>query len=292
MTDADGSGPVSTVEDHFAYCEAQLKAGDRTAWIATLFAPAERRSALHAIGAFALEVRGVRDKVREPLAGELRLQWWTDAIEGETRGDVHGHPIAAALLDTVRRYGLSRSALTGFIDSERDDLYDESIPTLDAFDTRADRTEGALIAQRALVLTGSDSGTTADAALHAGRAIAVVDAIRALETKRTQVLVPLDMLRRQEVGTADVKIGRSSPPVLAAIAGLAAHATAELNALRALRLLIEPEIAPALLTANVVEPILRRVARRGFDPFVTRADLPQWRKQWILWRAAGRRGVL
>ena len=44
----------------------------------TLFAPAEHRGALFALYAFNLEVARVREVVREPLAGEIRLQWWRD----------------------------------------------------------------------------------------------------------------------------------------------------------------------------------------------------------------------
>ena len=34
----------------------------------------------------------------EPLAGEIRLQWWRDALGGAVPEQVAGNPVAAALL--------------------------------------------------------------------------------------------------------------------------------------------------------------------------------------------------
>jgi phytoene synthase len=286
--------PSPPTDDNYVYCETRLKEGDRTAWLAALFAPAAKRPGLHALGAFAVDIEEVRSKVREPLAGELRLQWWTDAIEGETRGDVRGHPIAAALIDTIRRTQLSRAALTGFIDAKRDDFYDEPIASIADFDSRADCTEGALIASRAYILLGRREPSIDEAARHAGRAIAVVETFRALRHGATpmHMTVPLDLLRSQGIGGAEMRVRSSSPAILAAVAALRDHALDEIKTLRALRHTLDPAVGPAFLTASLVEPMLRRSMWRGYDPFTTSIDLPQWRRQWILWRAAGRNGVL
>ena len=63
--------------------------------------------------------------VREPLAGEIRLQWWNDAIEGKAAGEVAANPVAAALLESVARYRLPAELLTGLIAARRFDLYDD-----------------------------------------------------------------------------------------------------------------------------------------------------------------------
>ena len=284
----------SALAEAYAHCEAEAKAADRSAWLAVLFAPAEHRPALHALQAFLIEIGRVRDKVREPLAGELRLQWWTDAIEGEARGDVRGHPVAAALIDTIRRRRLPRMTLTGLIEAKRLDLYDEPIATLADFDAWADQTEGAAFGLRAAILA-EPASPTLEAVRHAGRAAAVLAAIRALgrpNAGRTEVRLPLDLLNAQGIGTAEVAVRRPGAAVAAALGALCAHADAELAALRGLRPTIPAEAAPAMLTVNVVGPLLRKLRRRGFDPFAEPLDLPQWRKQWILWRAANRNGVL
>ncbi|MDX7953263.1 squalene/phytoene synthase family protein [Lichenihabitans sp. Uapishka_5] len=276
------------------HCEAILKAADRPAWLATLFAPADKRPILHALGAFAVEIAAVRGKVREPLAGELRLQWWTDAIEGEARGDVRGHPVAAALIDAVRAAHLPRAALTGMVEARRTDLYDDPLGTLDDYAARADALEGAQIALAAQALSGRRDPDVEAAARHAGRVVAVGDTLRALSSPATplHMTVPLELLRAEGIGAAEVLVRRPTPPVQAALARLIAYGQAELASLRSLRGSLDPDAAPAFLAANLATPKLKRALRRGSDPFATDLAPPLWRQQWTLWRASRRNGVV
>src|SRR5882672_12188783 len=94
------------MQDAFAHCESLVRAADKDRFLATLFAPAEHRAALHALYAFNLEVARVREAVHEPLAGEIRLQWWSDVLHGAGRGEVEANPVAAALLAAIARYRL------------------------------------------------------------------------------------------------------------------------------------------------------------------------------------------
>src|ERR1700726_4236630 len=103
------------MQDSFAYCEALVRAADKDRFLAALFAPAEHRGALHALYAFNIEIARVREVIREPLAGEIRLQWWNDAVAGRAAGDVEANPVVAALLAAVARYRLPTEPLTGFI---------------------------------------------------------------------------------------------------------------------------------------------------------------------------------
>jgi phytoene synthase len=73
------------MQDAFAHCEALLRAADKDRFLTTLFAPAEHRNALIALYAFNVEIARVREVVREALAGEIRLQWWSDIFGGERR---------------------------------------------------------------------------------------------------------------------------------------------------------------------------------------------------------------
>src|ERR1700740_3516033 len=96
------------MQDAFAYCAELVRAADRDRYLAALFAPAEFRGALHALHAFNIEVRRVREAAREPLPGEIRLQWWTDVLTGEREGEAAANPVAAALLASIERYWLPR----------------------------------------------------------------------------------------------------------------------------------------------------------------------------------------
>jgi 15-cis-phytoene synthase len=235
----------------------------------------------------------VRGKVREPLAGELRLQWWTDAIEGEARGDVRGHPVAAALIDAVRRAPLSRGALTDMLEARRTDLYDEPLDSLADFAARADRIEGARIALAVQALLGRADPAATELAQHAGRAVAVIETLRAFASTAMpmHMTLPLELLRRHGIGAAEILVRRPTPAIRAAVADLVAYGTGEVAALRAERPALDPQAVPAFLPSALSAALLARAGRRGFDPFAHPLALPAWRAQWLLWRAARRGGV-
>ena len=84
--------------NHFEHCAALVREADRDHYLAALFAPADRRDALLALYAFNVEIGRVRDVAREPMPGEIRLQWWRDTIEGIYAGNpVPGYAVAEAL---------------------------------------------------------------------------------------------------------------------------------------------------------------------------------------------------
>ena len=45
-------------------------------------------------------------------------------------------------------------------------------------------------------------------------------------------------------------------------------------------------LVAALLPVALVGPYLARMERGDYEPFRTAVEVPQWRKQWLLWRAA------
>ena len=85
------------MDENYRHCEALVRAADKDRFLATLFAPADKRGPLFALYAFNAEIASVRDRAREPMPGEIRLQWWRDVINGERTGEAAANPIAAAL---------------------------------------------------------------------------------------------------------------------------------------------------------------------------------------------------
>src|SRR5262249_58705743 len=92
--------------------------------------------------------------VHEPLAGEIRLQWWSDVLEGEERGEVAAHPVAAALLASVARYRLGPERLKALLAARRFDLDNEPMRILADFEAYAEGASAGLIALAAQVLAG------------------------------------------------------------------------------------------------------------------------------------------
>ncbi|MDE1903717.1 MAG: squalene/phytoene synthase family protein, partial [Alphaproteobacteria bacterium] len=55
---------------------AFVRQHDRDRFATAMFAPEPRRENLFALYAFNYELAKVRESVREPMMGRVRLQWW------------------------------------------------------------------------------------------------------------------------------------------------------------------------------------------------------------------------
>ena len=149
------------MQDAFAYCAELVRTADRDRFLASLFAPAEHRGALHALYAFNVEVTRVREVAREPLPGEIRLQWWSEVVNGETgrRGERQSGRGRASHGD--RRHRLAAPALTALLDAHRFDLYDDPMARLADLEAYARKTSSALLALAAQILGGEGEVTEA-----------------------------------------------------------------------------------------------------------------------------------
>ena len=276
------------MQDAYAHCEAVVRAADKDRFLAALFAPAGLRRHLHALYAFNSEIARVRDAAREVLPGEIRLQWWRDALAVQARGEASANPIAAALLNTVAQCALPVEPLLGLIDAHGFDLYDEPMATLADLDAYGRDTEAALITLGAQILADNverDSPALAPA----GIACAVAHRLRSfpLDLSRRQMFVPLELLERHRVSREDVEAGRNTQALRAALADLRAHARAAYGQFRDAAAEIPDRCAPAFIAVAVVPTLLARLERAASDPF-TPVEVPQWRRQWAIWRAARR----
>jgi 15-cis-phytoene synthase len=315
------------MQDAFMQCETLVRAGDKDRFLATLFAPAEHRAAIFAVYAFNLEIARIRELAREPLAGEIRLQWWSDvlsdALGGGSRGEVEGHPrnsgladlrrsisadlgqargpsisadlgqargpVAAALLATIAKYRLEKKLLQALVDARRFDLYDEPMRTLSDFEAYADAASANLIALCTQILDNGREPNIGALAHHAGVAHAVAGLLNAfpVHARRGQLYVPLELLERHGARRQELASGRASLELRAALAQLRLIARRHLGQAGELMRTAPAALMPAFLPVALAPVTLARMEREGYDPFVS-VDIAPWRRQWVIWRA-GRR---
>ena len=272
----------------YAHAATLLREGDPDRFFAALFAPADKRPHLHALYAFSLEIARIRDSVSEALPGEIRLQWWRDALQGEARGDVMANPVAAALDDTVVRFRLPRQALVNLVDARVGDLYDDPIPTLNDLEGYCGETSSTLIRLASLILASGGDPGSADAAGHAGVAYAVTGLLRAFpyDVRRGRVTLPQSVLDQHGAARDDLLAGRRSAALDRALGEMRGVARRHLDSARRLRATLPAPVKPAFLPVALVDGYLRQMERRDYDPFRTVVDRPLWLKQGALWRAA------
>ena len=279
------------MDEAYRHCEALVREADKDRFLAGLFAPADRRGHLHALYAFNIEIARVGQIVHEPPAGEIRLQWWRDALAGDARGDVAAHPVAAALLDTVARCDLPTAPLDALIDARTIELYDDPVATLSDLETYGQQTAGTILALAARILdrdVAANSVATGSVAASAGTAHALAGVLRAFphDASRGRIFLPRDVLDRHGVPDADIRAGRTSAGLKGALGEIADTARARLAQAARTWHEVAPAARPAFLPVALIAPLLTRIVRNS-DPFQP-VELPQWRRQWVLWRAARR----
>ncbi|SHO65736.1 phytoene synthase [Pseudoxanthobacter soli DSM 19599] len=281
MTDADR--PM----DAAAHCLDLVRQHDKDRYLAILFAPAETQPALAALAAFEIEIARVREVVREPMPGEIRLQWWRDVIDADA---VSGHPVADTLVAAIARYHLPKPALIALIDAHGFDLYDDPMPSLTDLEGYAGETAGALFQLAAIVLAGGNDPGTGSRAGHAGVAFTIARMLQALPlaSSRGQVFLPADVLARHGADVADIRAGRMTPGLAAALKEMRGHAEHHLARVGDIASSIPSAVVPAFLPLAGLPSLLKRLARSKDDPLHTQTETPALARIWRMWWIARR----
>jgi phytoene synthase len=149
--------------------EEGVRRGDPDRWLASRFiADEQARADVLALYAFDHVLARVPAMVTDPLMGEIRLTWWSEALdEIYAGGGVRSHPVALALVQAVHRRGLDRAPLDALIAARMTDLDGQPFEVEAEALAYADNTAGALMQVAAQAL-GAAAGF--EAARLAGRA--------------------------------------------------------------------------------------------------------------------------
>jgi len=172
-----------------SYCAGEARRNDWERFICTLFAPREARESLFSLIAFNSELARTRDVVSQPLLGQIRLQWWRDAlaaIYGDTppSAATATHPILVPLARAIADHRLERALLEAMIDARSDELDEGGLDTnmggaLDVLDYLLSSSGNLARLQIAILANGAVPNTdTFVAAEHANVAWGLVELVR------------------------------------------------------------------------------------------------------------------
>jgi 15-cis-phytoene synthase len=226
-----------------------LRGYDRNRYLATLFAPDERRAALTALYAFHAELSRIHFLVSDPQIGMIRLQWWRDTVEAIYRGEGSDHPLAQSLATAIHAYKLPEAPLQAMITAHEFDLYADQMPSLQVLEAYLGETEGATTQLACLILDPSQASSVANASGFASVANGIARLVQVLPQ-----LVPTG----------------SSPP------DLLQHAEKRWQEFQ--NQIVPRALRPAFLHAADTP---RRIAAGR-----TQKQVPAWFSQWDMWRAS------
>jgi phytoene synthase len=263
-----------------------VREGDRDRYLSVLFAPEDKRPALFALYAFNIEIARVRDLIHEPMPGEIRLQWWRDAIQGNT--PAAGNPVAEMLIAAIRDYRLPPVAFDNFIDARLFDLYNDPMPSRTDLEGYCGETASALIQLAGLVLDRDAAQAAADLAGHAGCAQAMTGIIRSLpiHLARGQCFIPRDILTATGTSPEEFVAEKGGAAGQRAVVAMAALAREHLAQFEVGARGLPATLRPAYLPAAPTGAYLALLSRPSADPFKQISDISPLRRYLVTARRA------
>jgi len=240
---------------------------DHDRFLVSLLAPADRRADLWALLAFNLEIARVREAVSQPIIGQIRLQWWRDAIDEIYTGKpVRRHEVVDPLAAAIAKYRLTRTHFDMLIDGRDFDLGDQPPASLPALEAYLEKTSARLVDLQ-LEILGVEAPAAFEAARHVGVVWGLIGLCRALpfHVRHGRLYLPGDLMAAAGVDQDALKAGKGSPAVAAVVRQLTDRAGDLLALTRGLD--IPRPAVPALLLAAPARLYRRRFARAGHDPF-------------------------
>jgi phytoene synthase len=241
--------------------------GEPDRYLAATLAPRDARAGLAALAAFSAELARVPASVTEAMLGEIRLQWWRDALAGGRAGSLSGHPVADAMIETARRYALPAERLEAVIEARELDLAG-GMPQDDAGLAAYLRATDGHLFELALRIVGADAETAAELGHLAGWSYGLARGLGRLpmQVHNGGVVLPAERLRAAGVDPAAL----ASSPVPEAVhdavrriaRDLEAEALAVLVAVRARWAALDRRHRAPLLPLVMVEPYFRAQSGR------------------------------
>ena len=228
--------PATPVQvDDLGACAGIVERGDPDRFLATMAARPEARGVLFPLYAFNVEVARAPWVTQEAMIGEMRLQWWRDALEEIREGrTVRRHEVVTPLAGWLDPEGAAM--LDALVAARRWDLYRDPFEDEAAFARHMDATAGGLFWVAARALGEADEAVVRDFGFAAG----VANWLRAIPDLEARGCFPL----------VD---GRAE-----AVAALAEEALGRLRSARRRRARVSRAAGQALLAGWQAEAVLRR----------------------------------
>lgn len=265
-----------------SYCAQEVRRQDWERFLCALFAPADRREAMFALLAFNQEIAKTREIVSEPLLGEIRLQWWRDALdkiygEGACASDrVTGHQVLDVLASAIQHHHLNREHFDALLDGRARELSSKPLADTEELAAYARATSGRLnmLMLEVLASEGQDSASEAFRQLNAaasdlGVGWAIVGQIRALSARMPggPSLLPADKLIAAGLDPAGGWGAEAGAALAGPVAELAEVAANYVTKARAARSYVKRRQLSVMLPAVLVDQYLKRLRRAGHNPF-------------------------
>lgn len=276
---AGAIGPSAHIRD-------LVRSADQDRYWSALFAPEPARQSLLALYAFTIELARIADRVSEPQLGEIRLQWWRDAL-GPAIGIGHAeHPVLAALADAARRHALPVDELETMIEARAFDLSDEPMQGRAALESYMDATAGAQLRLAAITL-GARPEDYHPLIGAASKAYGLTALMRSLphDASHGRIFLPADLLSAHGLHPNVILSGTDNADLRAALRDLRDDVTHALAEIRPHLARLPRALRPALLPLAPLPAYLNALAAPDLNPIRQIVQLNPLRRYTLIWRS-------
>ncbi len=261
----------ATQPDLTAMLAGHVARVDPHRWQAARLAPPRARFGLGVLYAVNHEFARIRETVREPMLGAIRLQWWRETIGEIYDADARAahlhrrHELAGPLAGLIRDAGLARAAFDALIDAREKDLETAPFATLADLSAYAEASAAGLIGLAAQVLApGLTFDSQARAAMReAGLAWAIAGIVRSASVWAGQGrnLTPAEFAHDQ--GLTHEEVAPGAPGFTTAAGRLAAIAATHHRLARRLGEALPSSAFPAIAYVTLTPALLRQPGGPG-----------------------------
>jgi|APSaa5957512535_1039671.scaffolds.fasta_scaffold14876_4 phytoene/squalene synthetase len=257
--------PMSELE---TYCAKQVRTYDYDRFLTSLFAPSTVREDLFALFAFNHEVAKIREAVSEPMLGEIRLQWWREAIEGIYAGEPRNHEVVLPLSDAIHKHKLSKELFLDIIDARAADIYDENPQTLDDFEIYLGATSGNLM-RLAADITAPEDQNLSDLAYDMGVVWGLIGTIRSIRyhISLNKLSLPQDLMDEHGVRKRDIFSQEQGDNISSLIKALCDAAKRHLNHIATEKKIITKQTKTIFLLSALSRSYLNMIKKADYNPF-------------------------
>ncbi len=263
------------------------RAFERDRYLSALLAPRRARDDLVALAAFAGEIARIPASVSEPMLGEIRLQWWRDALGRALGGEgsATGHPIADALAAALLRHGIGAESIAPLIDAVGERLDDLPFADLAGLRRHLAQWHGGLfeVAWQMLGGTGAAPGVLRAGGEVYGLARCLVEA--PAELAQGRILLPRDLAAGCGISLDAVRQADAAPRWRELNARLAAGAMLHANDVFGSYREADVRVRIAALPLALVRPYLR-VSEHADMASLAAHDIAPLTRVWRLWRTS------
>ena len=270
----------------YARCRQLNAAHGRTYFLATRLLPPSRRPAVHALYGFARWVDDVVDEPQPATDPAERLVELDASLREALREGRAEHPVLAALVDVVARYGIAHAHFTDFLASMRMDLTVTDYPTRASLD---DYVHGSadVIGLQVLPVLGTvvPRERAAPHAAALGNAFQTTNFLRdvAEDLDLGRIYLPADELAAFGVDRERLtwcrRRGRPDAAVRRALSDQVARTRATYRLAEPGIAMLDPVARPCVATARTLYgEILDRIVESDYDVFRRRLAVPRARR--------------